>query len=100
MLMEDEEGKKKTLALPTLAAPTMRFSRRQRGMEINQDLEARQELVMQEAHVAQHRWAPALSPHPSASSTLVISTRGSLAVASSPSLQNICSRAYEGLPEC
>lgn len=60
LLSEDAEGKKKAMVLPTLSAPTMRFSRRQRGMEINQDLAAEQELVMQEAHTAQHRWAPAL----------------------------------------
>ena len=58
LLSEDAEGRKKAVALPTLAAPTMRFSRRQRGMEINQNLAAEQELVMQEAHTAQHRWAP------------------------------------------
>ena len=61
LLSEDAEGKKKVMALPTLAAPTMRFSRRQRGMEINQDLAAEQEMVMQEAHVAQHRSALGLS---------------------------------------
>ncbi len=60
LLSEDAEGKKKVLALPTLAAPNMRFSRRQRGMEIDQDLAAEQELVMQEAHTAQHRWAATL----------------------------------------
>ena len=55
MLSVDEKGKEKVMALPTLQAPTMRFSRRQRGMEIDQDLAAEQELVMQEAHIAQHR---------------------------------------------
>ena len=59
MLSEDAEGKKKVMALPTLQAPTMRFSRRQRGMEIDQDLAAKEELVMQEAHVTQHRRGPA-----------------------------------------
>ena len=55
MLSEDVEGKRRAVALPTLAAPTMRFSRRQRGMETDQDLRADQELTMQQAHVQQHR---------------------------------------------
>ena len=55
MLSEDAEGKRKVVVLPTLAAPTMRFSRRQRGMETDQDLGAEQELTMQQAHVQQHR---------------------------------------------
>ena len=55
MLSEDAEGKRKAVVLPTLAAPTMRFSRRQRGMETDQDLGVDQELTMQQAHVQQHR---------------------------------------------
>lgn len=57
MLSEDGEGRRKAVALPTMAAPSMRFSRRQRGMDTDQDLAADQEVEMQEAHLQQHRWA-------------------------------------------
>ncbi len=41
----------------TALAAVMRFSRRQRKMEVDEDLDAGRELEMQEERAAQQRWA-------------------------------------------